>query len=718
MESEPEELPGATNPDWAIPSWTSYQLEQLGRRIQNEVEDWFKAAAPRLGNLPQWRRSYEMVRTGTGGPWPGAADVPSETSYVAATNHTTRLNQQIVNANPPFSCIARDPAAIDAAPKIEEALTAVLEEADWQVAAAKCHGLLPRDGDCFWRTTYEVEHRRKPKMDVDHDEAMSQALIQQGVDAPTAMYEGLKKDKEGKVVRGIMFENEETFRGIRFKVIPFEDGILIPAHVRDWTQARGIGEVLMVSGEELRMGAEAKPPIYLKDAIDDLLRFDGDDPVNPHADESREERLEAMGLEIDENAPSIEDDPEKLYADYRCYHLCYRGDWNRDGEMEWARILLHAESGAILKFQYLPWSHGEPEYVLFPYLDRPGELLGAGVAEMVAGYQDAETAVICQLINHADLDINNPPFVAGRGAMIDIDKFQQIMGKPICIEGSVAEIIPYPRNPLPPEHYNLPALLKDRRDAITRSNNTSIGKEAPGQQTLGELQILTAAGNLQFEDAAAGVARTHGKVFDQVRWLVSQFGLNKGKVRYRRAAQPATQLTGDEEGTGGVPTSVTFDEIDAETLRAKVDIVPTGLAQLADMQSRIQQAAFTWQLLGPLPEMQDPNLRLTVLDYMLTSYRVPVKDKILQAIRGYWQQQMLAAQQQAAREALAGQQQQQAQGAEMDAQHAQAAATLQGAMANEGMMPPPGGGAPLGLDGAPMTAAAPPGNGAQPVGAI
>ncbi len=531
------------------------------------------------------------------------------------------------------------------------------------------------------------------------------------------MFEGLAKDKEGKVKRGIMFETEETFRGIRFKVIPFEDGILIPAHVRDWTQARGIGEVLMVSGEELRLGAEAKPPIYLRDAVDDLLKFDSDDPMNPHADESREERLEAQGLEIDEAAPYIEDDPEKLYADYRCYHLCYRGDWNRDGEMEWARILLHAESGAILKFQYLPWRHGEPEYVMFPYLNRPGELLGAGVAEMVAGYQDAETAVICQLINHADLDINMPPFVAGRGAMIDIDKFQQIMGKPICIEGSVAEIVPYPRNPLPPEHYNLPALLKDRRDALTRSNNTSIGKEAPGQQTLGELQILTAAGNLQFEDAAAGVARTHEIVFDQVRWLVSQFGLKKGRLRYRKAAEPAMQLTGDEEGTGGVPTAPTFNEIDAETLRAKVDIRATGLSQMSDMQSRIQQAAFTWQLLGPLPEMQDPNLRLTVLDYMLTSYRVPVKDKILQAIRAYWQQQMMLQQQMAAAQALAGQQQQAAAGAEMDAQHAQAEAQLQAGMANEGMMPPPGSGPPQGPVG-PMTAAMPPGNGNQPVGAI
>jgi hypothetical protein len=716
MDAEPEELPGSTDPDWNIPGWTEYQLQQLGRRILNEVEAWFEAVAHRLGNMAQWRRHYEMMRTGEGGPWPDAADIPSEATYVACTNHTTRLNQQIVNANPPFTCVARDPEALDAAPRIEEAMAGVLEEADWTVAAAKVHGLLPRDGICFFRTTYEIEHRRKPKLDVDHDADLSQALLQQGMPAPDAMYEGLKKDDQGQVIRGVMFENEETFRGIRFKSIPFEDGILIPAHVRDWTQARGIGEVLMVSGEELRLGTKNR--VYRKEAVDDLLRFDSDDPINVHADESRYERLEAQGIDLDETPEVVDDDPEKLFADYRCYHLCYRGDWNRDGELEWARILIHAESGAILKFQYLPWAHGEPEYVLFPYLDRPGELLGAGVAELVSGYQDAETAVLCQLIDHEDLQINlGSSLIVGRGAGMDIDKFVANLGKPFGIEGTVQEILPLPIQPLPPEHYNLLAVLKDKRDLITRSSNTSVGKEAPGTRTLGELQILTAAGNLQFEDAAGGVARTWGKVFDQIRWLVSQFGLNNGTVQYRKAAHPATQLTGDEEGTGAVPQAVAFDQIDAETLRAKVDIVPTGLAQLADLQSRIQQATFTWSFLGQQPEMQDPTLRLLVFDYVLTSYRVPIKDKILAAIRAFWARQMQAAAMAQSEAQMAGEQQQAAQGAEMDAQHAQAEAQLQAGMANEGLLPGPGEGAPMGPAG-PMTAAQPPGNGRQPVGVI
>ena len=710
------EIPSASDLDWNIPGWEDYRLQQLGRRIITEVESYQRQVQPRLQNMPQWRRSYELMRTGSDVPWPGAADIPSEATRVACDNHTTRLNQQIVNANPPFTCVARKDDAIDAAPMIEEAMTGVLDEAEWAVAAAKIHGLLPRDGNCFLRTTYEIEHRRKPKLSVDHDEELSKALLQSGANASDALYGGLKTDAQGRVIRGIMFVNELVYQGIRFKCIPFEDGILIPPHIRDWEQARGIGEVMMVSGEELRMGA--KSGTYRKDAVDDLLKFDGDDQISPYNDESRWERLEAQGIDLDAATEVVTDDPEKLFADYRCYHLCYRGDWNDDGEAEWARILIHAETAAILKFQYLPWAHGEPEYVMFPYLDRPGELFGAGIAEIVAPYQDAETAVINQLIDHADLQINlGSSLIVGRGAGLDVDKFQLELGKPLQIEGSVQEIRDFPLQPLPPEHYNLLSLLKDRRDLVTRSSNTSIGKEAPGQQTLGEIQILTASGNLQFEDSAAKVARVWGKVFDQVRWLISQFG-DGGEVTYRRTATPATQLTGDEEGTGDVPQATSFQRIDRETLRADVDIVPTGLQQLADLQSRIQQAAFTWQLFGQQPEAQDPQVRLLLFDYMLTSYRISRKDKILEAIKAFWMRQAAQQQQQAMAQQMAQQQQHATRGVETDARTAQAEAQLQAAMADHGIVPPPGSGAPVGAGGQPLTAAQAPGNGKAPVGAL
>jgi hypothetical protein len=149
-----------------------------------------------------------------------------------------------------------------------------------------------------------------------------------------------------------------------------------------------------------------------------------------------------------------------------------------------------------------------------------------------------------------------------------------------------------------------------------------------------------------------------------------------------------------------------------------VDLVPTGLAQLSDLQSRIQQASQAWQLLTPLPIVQgSSDVMLMLIDYVLTSLKVPPKDKILAGIRQAYVAQMQAQMQAAAMQAEMVAQQQQGQTAELDAQHAGATAKMEALAAGEGIMPEPGGGPPMAA-GQPMTSAMPPGNGAQPVGAL
>src|SRR3954464_7496251 len=91
---------------------------KLARLICGEIDRWDRVVARRYSCLDAWRRAFEMLPSGTANRWPGSSDVPSGLTRMYCNSHHTRLNQQILNATPPFTAVARIPAAKDAAPLI------------------------------------------------------------------------------------------------------------------------------------------------------------------------------------------------------------------------------------------------------------------------------------------------------------------------------------------------------------------------------------------------------------------------------------------------------------------------------------------------------------------------------------------------------------------------------------------------------------------------
>jgi hypothetical protein len=198
-------------------------------------------------------------------------------------------------------------------------------------------------------------------------------------------------------------------------------------------------------------------------------------------------------------------------------------------------------------------------------------------------------------------------------------------------------------SPLPAEHYNVYQMLKDMADLITASSNPSLGKTTDTQKTLGEIQIVTGASSMIFEEVASRVARTWAIVYDHTRWLWAQFGQG-GNVRYRVAAKPGVTftdpLTGQQQPGAMVngqvqpaPNGFAFGQIPADMLLSDVDIVPAGLKRLSDMQSRLQQATIVNNvvLTNPLT-MQNPEALAITLDYFLQQAGFPQKDKLMGAV--------------------------------------------------------------------------------------
>jgi len=618
------------------------ELEELGRNLHREIERYQQDTAHRRGNLAQWRRDFELYPTGRSTRWQHSADIASPFTHIYCQNHHTRLNQQIVQTNPPFAVIARKQSAIDAAPAIEEALVSVLDEANWQQVADDVHLELPVSGNCLLRTTYDEQYRRSPRFHYDFDDEAFQGQLAGGADAATAFLGSLAQNDEGELDVGLHWENVLTHAGVSFKVIPWEDAVLLPAAARAPDELRGIGERLMIRGTELQAGVKSGK--YLEEAVNELLETAQDpEPLD------RSERLTLQGIAPLGGLGSQETDA--LYRNYLCYELCWLMDANDDGEEEWVVVTLHEKSHRVLRLQYMPYEHGEPYYTLFRYFTRPRELLGMGIAEKLASLQDADTAVLNQIIDHADLILNaRANFFYDQTSGLHPDKFVLKLGTPIPVD-NVDGIKPFPIQEVPAEHYQVHQLFKDMADLVTASSNPSLGKATDTQKTLGEVQIVASASNQIFEEVASRVARTWAQVWDQVRWLYGQYGEN-GQVEYRVSAAPGHMITTEDQQQPlpaalvqgqlqPAPGGVAFGSIPASMLLADVDFIPAGLTQLSDMQSRLQQASIVQNTLltHPLTMQNMPALKIG-LDEFLQAARFRQREKIMAEIEQQQQAEM------------------------------------------------------------------------------
>src|SRR5579859_6599624 len=98
----------------------------LAQRIADELDDYRRATERRRQNSIRWRLDYEQLPPGTANRWVGSSDVNSPFARIYTDSHHARLNQQIMNAVPPFAVVARDPQAMEATGRIEDCLRSVL----------------------------------------------------------------------------------------------------------------------------------------------------------------------------------------------------------------------------------------------------------------------------------------------------------------------------------------------------------------------------------------------------------------------------------------------------------------------------------------------------------------------------------------------------------------------------------------------------------------
>lgn len=588
------------------------RLKRFSAFAVAEIRAYYQAVRSRLDNCRQWRRDLELVPPGKGNRWQGCADVPSPLARIAFASHLTRLNMQIITPTPPFYAKARTRAALEMAPAAEEAAAALVEEARWSEIADETHAELAAVGNVFFLTEHATETAQIPRRTVEQNEADYAALLDLGMEPSEAM---------ARSVEDVGFEHEEqvTFDGVRYKLINFEDGIIIPPTVRRPEQAYAIGERFRVYGADLKQGV--REGRYRKAAVARLLKQSGDPEP-----EDREERWDDQGLTEFVGGDGWDDDD---YKEFTLHRMNWKGDWNGDGKQEWAILTIDVEHGEVLSLQYDDYEHGQSRYTMGRYITRPNELFGMGIPELVACFTDADTAVLCQLIDHQDLSINfGGNFWYTQQAGFDPEKQPLSMGMPIKVEDldGIKEMQPLP---MPSEAYALRDQIKTAVELVSASSNPALGRTTDADKTLGEVRIAVSSANMIFEDYAARVSRSFwSRIWDQTRWLVAQFGPQNllGEIEYRKSAAPDRQE---------------FAGITPQMLKAEIDLVPAGLEQLSDLQTRIQQAVLlmTEAKTNPLLAM-NTEAQVLILEYWMKTLRLQPGPQIIASVHRQIQAQM------------------------------------------------------------------------------
>lgn len=676
--------------------WSREKIDRLSRRLRDQVteyDDATKTRGERKSNLEQWRRDYEMMpRDANDGPFDQSSDVTPGLTRKSCDSHHTGLTAQIVQLDPPFAVVARDEEAIQAAPMIEEALTAILEEANWSAAADAVHQELPVAGNVGLRVMWRTVKEPRPFLEGETDEEAEEALIAAGRDPIMAGLQSLKTNARGELKRRLAFRDEVVFDGIEFKVIRWEDLVILPASATCMEEVWGIGERMMISGDALMQGANEGD--YIKDAVHDLLQK----PPSAWTEE-QQEAWDHQGIEPapqdGHNWTLDEYDYEEtaLYRSYLCHELCYKLTVKPGMKPLWCWVTIHCESGTVLRLQHLPWMHGRPHYVHFPYLKRTGQLWGEGIAALISGHHDGYGAILNQRIDRGELANNlSGNFFYDDRAGYDPAETDFALGKPIKVE-NIAGILPIQIPSVDPDQLRVMEILKQDADLITGATDPALGKETSGSHTLGEIKIAMGASQQRKENAAASVARIWAEVADLVRHLAAQYGTGD-EVRYRKSAAPGSRIQFDQETGQMQPdlapeaSGMTFEAIPARLLRAKVDLVPAGLQNMADVQSRIQVAQIVFQTIMSLPIAQmNPRVTILALDHYLQVLRVPIRRPLMQEIEQTFLQQ--AAAQQAEQAKMMGQQ-----AGALDAEAAGQEAALSAALAEQGMAPGEMAGAP------------------------
>ena len=595
--------------------------KRLALRVVEEYRRYDSMTQSKRDLVREQRKDWEMLEAADTGPWSNSSRVRAPHTRLGCDQHELRLNTLITGPALPFSATARKPEAVPLLPQLEESLMAILEETCWKDVAREAHREL-QIAPLLVQVIYEQETACVPRLNVEINEGDAAEFVAAGVPVDQALAAAAKRDRKGEVQVDLEWEEITTFDGVKIRVVPFEDIVVLPVSTPSKDGLWGLGERVRLRGMDLKAGVKSGK--YLKDSVERLLLNPGDSLDEDDIEDADD--YAALDLEGGqyENA---------LYREYDCVELCWKDDLDGSGKMKWYIVTVHRETEAVLRCQYSPYEHGRPYYVLFNYIPRSRQVFGQGTADLLATTQASATAAWNNFHDLTALLIGLAgSFFYDPDSEFDPRKHEIRPGNAVEARDPQRNIRPMIEQAatIPPA---MEACLKFlemcRQDAerLAATSNPTMGVGADDATTATEVKVVAGNADARFENQAAGVALQWKDVWDLVRWTAAQYA-DGGTVRYRKSA-----------AAGADPEWV---DVASEVLKADVDLVPTALREWSDPQTRVMRDQFVAGIVAQDPILAaDLELRLLLLKQMVQDIRHPQAQQIIARAEQLYQQAMI-----------------------------------------------------------------------------
>lgn len=463
--------------------------KKLAIWLADQVQDGLTARATEEREVSYWWTLYEQGRTRTGAPWKDAADL---TSYIPTEKTDAlhaRLMRTVFGAEPVWTVEGWGEAA-NRAPIVEEfhqwkveeeRLQSVIDRLALQ-ALVEPRGLIEVSEGTDIRT---VRKQITAKLTI-HPETGGPVLSEDGTLLKERDRRGnFVEAKEGEPAEDTIVDSPELVRtGPVYRILPYSDSLILPAHARDQDEIRAYAKRFWRRMDQLEAKADAG--LYDEDTVERMHGV---------SDREGNDRLDASGVVV---TPTNHGQSEKelwegiilvdLEELYESLGIEGRVDKALKGE-RWYLFTLHMPTLGLLRLQFddMERSRFVP-VILFPRVDRVTEgysLIGHKLItvteehtawrNMAADRGAMKNASPVKRQLGALWDPQTDPWRPG--AVIDVRDMREIEAMDVP---DVAQSVF--------EHISMTERIAER---IAGINDVASGQVASQNRTLGEVQMAT-----------------------------------------------------------------------------------------------------------------------------------------------------------------------------------------------------------------------------------
>jgi len=584
----------------------------------------------KLSDVEYWHTLYEQGRTRSGkaAPWAGAADL---TSYIA-TEKVDALRARIMKTifSDPVYTVEGWGASSQRAPFVEEFLQWKVEEGGLQrylsdvidLSLKEPRGVLEVYEDTETRTTrrtinaaLELTPDGRPILD-----AAGQWTFQTGEDGKF-----VEVGQDVPSAETVADAPERVRVGPAFRVVPYRDFLVLPAHAHDKRDIWGYAKRFTRRWLELKQAA--KRGMYDRDQVEALTSSQ---------DVSSAQTLSGTAIPVTTGATQHDVTVEK-----ELWEVLFLYDFDGKGS-RWYTATVQVDQRIMLRLAH---DHLGARYVMFLPYPRPGlasegySLIGHKLLTLIEEHTaqrntiaDRSALVASAPIKRLETALWDPdeqPF--GPGAVITVRDMREV--EPMVIPDLTAPTIDRERTTL------------QASERLSGINDVALGQIPQESRTLGEVNLVAEQSFVRMEE----ITRNLQESLEDLAQILIKIWRNT-LAEGPGVDMPERMLLGLEARTQPMTEYATGTKITADMLQGTFRYKPRGSVETADTSRQrsdfvqflqvLPQLLMGWPALGAAIQ-GNPQAAKAMLAQAIRLFRIPDKQAFLgEAAQSAMQQAM------------------------------------------------------------------------------